>query len=243
MLKIAICDDEKVFTSKIEKIIKDTATDHGIQVSVDVFFDGAKLIEYMKLHEVAYDLIFLDIEMEELDGIETAKRIREFDDLVYLIYVTSHESYAVEAYEVEPFSFIVKPIQEEKVVKKFLRVYEKINKGMAYIGFKSRNDYRKVLLNEVMYFESDKRLIYIHLSDGSIEQYYGKLNDIEDKMKQTKKDFWRIHRSFLVNARYIKVKEYNKVILTNGETLNIGEDRRKDINLQYASMIERDMIN
>lgn len=243
MIKIAVCDDEEKFTSKVEEVINETALENGIQAEVDVFFDGSDLLNYMKTNDIRYDLLFMDIEMKKMNGLETARKIREFDEMVYLVYVTSHDSYAVDAYDVEPFNFIVKPIQKEIVQKTFLRVYEKISKAMVSFDYRCGKDYCKVMLNDVMYFESNKRMIHIHLADGSIESYYGKLNDIEDKLKQSKMDFWRIHKSFYVNARYIKVKGYNRVTLVNGEVLDISEDRRKTINMQYASMVEKDMIS
>lgn len=243
MIKIALCDDEKQYTTKVEEVLKEVAQDNGIQTEIEVFFDGSDLVDYMIKNEVCYDLIFLDIEMKKMNGLETARQIRVFDDFAYLIYITSHDSYAIEAYDVEPFKFLLKPIQEKELTRVFLRVCEKISRDMVSFDYKSGSTYCKVILDDVLYFESNKRKILIHLADGTIEQYYGKLNDVEEKSGQTKKNFWRIHKSFLVNARYIKVKEYNRVRLINGEILDISEDRRKDINLQYASMIEKDMLN
>lgn len=242
MLKIAICDDEIDFTAKIESIIEDVARENGIQIDIDVFFNGLTLLKNIKNNNVRYDIIFLDIEMENMDGLETARKIRELDEIVFLIYVTSHKNYAIEAYEVHPFQFIVKPIEVDIIKKYFLLIYEKINRGTFYYEYKFKKDYYRVMVNDIMYFESDKRVINIHMFDGTIHTYYDKLNVIEKQMKLRKVDFWRIHRSILVNVRYIKCKAYDHVVLSDGSVFLISEDRRKDINAQYVGMIEKEMI-
>lgn len=241
MLQIAICDDDVKCTTKIEEIIQKTAKEKGIHLEIDVFDDGLALFEYIEKNQVRYDILFLDIEMEEMDGLEVAKRIRNVDEIVCLIYVTSHTDYAIAAYEVQPFQFIVKPFEDDIVKKYFFKAYEKISRGNLYFHYKFRKNFHKVLINDIMYFESDKRMIIIHLADGSIQKFYDKLNVINEQVSHNKADFWRIHRSLLVNARYIKEKSYNQVTLTDGTLLYISEDRKKDINMQYANMIERDM--
>lgn len=242
MLKIAVCDDEIGFTAKLESIIEDVAGKKGIQIDIDVFFNGLSLLKNIKHNNVRYDIIFLDIEMEAMDGLETARQIRELDELVFLIYVTSHKNYAIEAYEVHPFQFIVKPVEEDIIKKYFLMVYEKISMGTFYYEYKFKKDYYRVLVKDIMYFESNKRLIHIHMFDGTTYTYYDKLNTIEEKLSGRKVDFWRIHRSILVNARYIKCKAYDHVVLSDDSVFLISEDRRKDINAQYVGMIEKEMI-
>lgn len=242
MIKIAICDDEKECTSKIEDVLLETASNHGVKIEVSVFFDGEKLVDYMVQNEERFDLIFLDIEMGKMDGIETAKRIREFDEMVYLIYVTSHKNYAIDAYDVQPFQFIVKPFEERMIADNFMRIYEKINRGNFYFEYKKRMVFYKVLVNDIVYFKSDRRVIQIHMNDGSVHEYYDKLNKIEEKMLKSKMSFWRVHRSYLVNARYIVEKAYDHVVLFNGENLLISEDRRKEMNMQYTKMVEQNML-
>lgn len=241
MLKIAVCDDEIGVTSKVETILKRTAREYGIQIDIDVFFDGLGLYKNIENNKTKYDLIFLDVEMKNMDGLETAKKIRKLDELVFLIYITNHKNYAIAAYEVHPFQFIVKPIEEGAIEKNLLLVYEKISTGTFYYEYKFQRDYYKVVVNDIMYFESDKRVINIHLMDGTVSKYYDKLNIIEKRMQQRGVDFWRIHCSLLVNARYIKRKAYDHIVLFDGTVFCISEDRRKDIDEQYANTIVKEM--
>ena len=186
-------------------------------------------------------MVFLDIEMEHMDGMETARQIRKKNKIVLIIFVTSHTSYAIEAYSVHPFQFIVKPIEENIVCDYFYQAYEVITAGEFYYEYKYNKEYYRILVNDIMYFESEKRMIRICLKDGTSKQYYDKLNAIQEKFEDSKADFWRIHQSILVNSRHVMKKGIDYIELTNGEQLNISEDRRKEINAYYIDKIEKTM--
>ena len=189
-----------------------------------------------------YDLLFLDIEMKEMDGLTAAKEIRKRDEMTMLIYVSSHESYAVEAYDVQPFQFLVKPVNFETVRKYFMKAYEKLTTGPNYFlcGFKS--DTHILRMSEIMYFRSNRRVIQVYMSDGSIYKFYGKMNDLEERLKREKADFWRIHQSYLVNVRYIGIISYDQILLKNKKALSISEDRRKTISEKYCDYIKGNII-
>lgn len=242
MIRIGICDDDIQFTGRIEKIIKRLAKDNNIHADIDVFFDGVNLLEHMKAGNIRYDLIFMDIEMEGMNGLETAHKIRESDEIVLLIYITSYESYALEAFEVHPFQFLLKPLDEKQLCHYFYKAYERIMSGDFYFNYKYKKDFYKILVKDIMYFESKKRLIRIHKADGTISEFYGKLNNIEAEMQNRKVDFWRIHQSYLVNAKYIIRKAYNHVEMMNNEKLLVTEDRRKKLNSCYIKLMEEEML-
>lgn len=103
MLKIAICDDDIKFTVRMENILRDAAHEKGIQIRIDTYLDGVALIENMNNSGCQYDIMFMDIVMKRMNGLETARLIRKFNEFVYLIFVTNYQEYAIEAYEVQPF--------------------------------------------------------------------------------------------------------------------------------------------
>lgn len=242
MLNIAICDDEVGFGVKLENILIEIEKKEKIQMDIDVYLSGLELIKGIEIDKIYYDIIFLDIEMGGINGLETAKKLREQDEMATLIYVTGHSSYAVEAYEVQPFRFVVKPIDRNIIYQYFMKAYEKIVAGNFYFQYKFQKNYYKVLIGDILYFESEKRIIWIYLENGSVRKFYDKLNNIEKKMKQEKVDFYRLHKSLLVNSRYIVRKAYDHVELINGKILDISEDRRKEIGALYIEAIEGDMI-
>lgn len=242
MLNVAICDDEMDEIEKLEGILENISSQHGIHVELEDFLSGEKLLKQMEQNNIRYDLIFLDIEMKHMDGLDTAKRIRELDERVYLIYVTGFESYALKAYEVHPYHFILKPISVEMIEKCFLKVYKNLSSEASYYEYRYKKDYYKLPMSDIMLFESDRRRINIYLADGSIFTYYDKLSLIEEKMKNRKAVFWRIHQSYLVHVKYIRHKAFDYVVLMNGQKYYISENRRKEINEQYLKLIEGQFI-
>lgn len=242
MLNVAICDDEMDEIEKLEGILENISSQYGIHVELEDFLSGEKLLKQMEQNNIRYDLIFLDIEMKHMDGLDTAKRIRELDEKVYLIYVTGFESYALKAYEVHPYHFILKPISVEMIEKCFLKVHMNISSEACYFEYRYKKDYYKLPVSDIMLFESDRRRINIYLADGSIFTYYDKLSLIEEKMKNRKAVFWRIHQSYLVHVKYIRHKAFDYVVLMNGQKYYISENRRKEINEQYLKLIEGQFI-
>ena len=109
MLEIAVCDDDILIAADIEKMLEKLSLIVAIKVEIDVFYDGSTLVDYIKKGK-RYDIIYLDIEMRKQNGVEAARIIRRIDKKVLIIYVTSHESFAKEVFEVSAFRFITKPI-------------------------------------------------------------------------------------------------------------------------------------
>ncbi|MGB8454871.1 MAG: LytTR family DNA-binding domain-containing protein [Anaerocolumna sp.] len=242
MLNIVVCDDDIRFTGKFERMLYAIAEQENITADIEVLWNGAELINNICNEKKCYDLIFLDIEMKGMDGLEVARKIREIDEVALLIYVTNYKSYAIEAYEVQPFQFIVKPVTINFLYKYFKKAYEKIISGAFYFEYKYEKFYCKILVNEIMYFESKKRVIYIHIFEKMVQKFYDKLNNVEERLKNEKVDFWRIHQSYLVNTRYIRRKSYDEIELVNGKILYISEDRRKEVSEFYCDHIGGDIV-
>ena len=137
MLNVAICDDD----------IQD--------VEIEVFWNGENLVESIEKGDF-FDIIFLDIEMEREDGISAAKRIRNFDKNVLIIYVTSYENHMKESFAVRPFRFLIKPVNEKIIMTCFKAAYEEITSGDYYFRYSFQRVNHKVAIKDILYFESNK---------------------------------------------------------------------------------------
>jgi len=227
MIKIAICDNEYQTAVEIEQWITTISEKRFIEADTDVFSDGEELI-----HEIerinSYDIIFLDIEMEIMDGIKTAKKIRKIDKNVVIIYVSGYEAYAIETFEVNPFRFIVKPVKKEMFEKIYLAAVERVTLDDAFFQFKYGKSFYKESLEDIIYFESNRRIINIITVHGNFK-FYGKLNEVQERVATAKTTFLRIHQSYLVNYKYINRLSYDFVEMRNGVRLSISEEKQKKI--------------
>lgn len=234
MLSIAICDDDIQTTGRMEMLIEKIAKQNFTDTDIEVFWNGKSLADAVVAGE-RFDIIYLDIEMDKEDGISAAKRIRTYDKNVLIIYVTSHENHMRESFAVRPFRFLVKPVSEEQMENCFKAAYEDINSEDFYFRYSYQRINHKVPIRDILYFESNRRKVFIITEEESFE-LYGKLNEIEDSLKACKVSFLRVHQSFLVNYKHVKGQAYDFVIMDNGKKISISEDRRKMISEQYCSM-------
>lgn len=235
MLRIAICDDESSYVEKMIKYIMDYNKDKLNQIEINEFYSGESLVNHIVKGEL-FDIIYLDIEMDKLDGISTAITIREYDINVLLIYVSSHESYYKQLFEVEPFRFIKKPINKNQFKDVLEKAISRLEKVSEDFHFQYNKSIIKLPLKDIMYFDSQIRVVNIY-TENQIYTYYDKLDNVEKKVKEITNMFIRVHKSYLVNYSYIKQWEYAQVTLYNGYIIQISEDRRKMIRKKYMELI------
>lgn len=241
MINIAVCDDDLVFASKIESILYNIAKQKLIDVMVEVFSDGSELWKHISSGEI-FELLYLDIEMMKLNGIDLAKKVRENDTNVIIIYISSYENYFIELFEVEPFRFIKKPVDEKIFIDYFDKAYERIIQNEAYFEYKFNKVPHKILTKNIMYFESCGRLILVRTKTES-GKFYGKLNAVEKQLQNSKIPFLRIHQSYLVNYRFVQEISFSKVVLTNNTELQISEDRQKEIRTKYNELLGGEFLD
>ncbi len=241
MLNIAICDDDLIFASRVETILLEISKLRLIDMDIEVYSDGCELWNEVSSGKV-FDLLYLDIEMIQLNGIDVAKRIRENNTSVIIIYISSYENYFIELFEVEPFRFIKKPIDEKIFFSYFNKAYERILQDEAYFEYRFNKIPHKILTKDIIYFESSGRLIKVWEKGGE-GKFYGKLSIIEKQLQPGKISFLRIHQSYLVNYSFIKEISFSRVVLMNGTELQISEDRQKAIRVKYNELLGGEFLD
>lgn len=238
MIQIAICDDDMTTTSQIEEYIRQIEIEQHIQVQCRIFFDGKSFMQSVESGEV-YDLIYLDVEMPLMKGLDVAKKLREMEISSLIIYISNYETYCESMIETEPFRFLRKPINDVDLFRKyFMSAYKKLENRNEYYTYSYKKIHHKININDIMYFESNNRKICIH-TNGNQENntFYGQLDKVEKELESKSCTFIRIHQSYLVNSMYINTVQHDAVILENKDELPISEKRQKEI--QRKLFLER----
>ncbi|MBD5548615.1 MAG: response regulator transcription factor [Lachnospiraceae bacterium] len=227
MLKIAICEDERRYAEDLEWGIKVWAANEGINVGIKKYKDSTQLFDGL-IREGMFDIFFLDIEIDEMNGIEIAELVREEDVLTTIIFVSQYEDYYKEAYNVHPFHFLSKPINPQKLEKTMDAYMAMRGRGIETFTFHIRRTRYSVRVNEIIYFFSENRHITV-VCENRKYTFYGKLGVIQKEMEEGNSCFLRIHQSYLVNMDYVKEFHYKELILFNGQSLHISRENRKKI--------------
>ena len=216
-MQIAICDDEvsmvQILEEKIKKLLPDAV--------IEKYLSGDELIASGSKP----DILFLDIQMPGMDGMETAKVLRQDNEDMILIFVTAAEEYVFQAFDVGAFHYLVKPFSDEKlkeVVTKAvhnIKRSSRLEKDEKYIMVQTAGSHIKIFLRDIVYAEVYNRKVIIHTRSTDIE-YYGKLQELSD-MAGT--DFFRTHRAYLVHFKYVEKYDATNAIaqmlVANGHKL------------------------
>lgn len=232
MLRIAICDDVIELTSQLEKMIIEIGKRHFIEADIEIFYSGDELLKYIK-RENNFDLIFLDIEMEVINGIQVGNEIRESmkDNNTQIVYISGKTEYAMDLFRIRPFDFLVKPLDFNVVKRVFLTYLRAIDKT-TYFSYKKGRAHNNVEIKDIIYFEANNRKVNI-VSKDIKDSFYSSMIKVYENVKD--KGFIYIHKSFIVNTLYIRSYLYDKVILFDDKELPISQSRRKVIRHKILS--------
>ena len=236
MLKIAVVDDENSICSFVEKELLRLSKKYGILSDVDVYYSGEELIK--AINETFFDVIFLDIKMKELSGIDVSCLIRNKlkNESTQIVYITGNTEYALEVFDYDPFHFLAKPLDSSKIEKAFMKLIHKLNLKAESFTYKVGHDSFKVPIKDIIFFESHKREITIHYYDKQVndnqvndkeEVFYGSLENI--LMQLSKYNFLFIHKSYLINPIHVRKCTYEEVEMSNHVKLRIAQSKRKEI--------------
>lgn len=233
-MRIAICDDEK----NIRELIGAKVSKQYPEADILFFSNGEELL----LSDISIDILFLDIEMPGRNGMEIAEELRKRDNRLILIFVTAMEEYVFQAFDVGAFNYIVKPIEDGKFTDLLGRAVEKWHSRSSdvdesevkYMMINNGGVHIRVKIEDIVYAEVFNRKVAIHKLDESIE-YYGKMSDLEALVGDS---FFRPHRAYLVNLKYVEKYDATTIYLEKGTAL-MAKQKFSAFVKKYMKYIQR----
>lgn len=236
MLRIALCDDEMTARDSL-RVQLESVLMEGCEEIVYEFSSGAGAASWLKKHPGEIDLLFLDVEMKGQNGMETAAKIRQFDENLIIVFVTGHADYVFDGYHVGALDYMMKPVTPLKLQELLRRVREKMlqEKQQTYT-VKNTDGTWRFHFQDILYFYSDKRKVCLVTEHGEYP-FYAKLDDIEEKLNG---HFVRIHQRFLVNPRRVDYLGSDCVTMDDSEHKKLPCSRK--YKESAATQIARSMM-
>lgn len=232
MRKIAICDDSKLDRQLLKVVIQTYFENNEEEFKIFEYELGDNLLD-----DIEVELLFLDIIMNGTNGMKIARKLRDIQ-FTPIIFLTAHADYAVESYEVYAAGYLLKPYDTNKLT---LLLDEVLQRSVQKrIAVKVKKQHRYLEINDIMYAESDKHVLNIHLKDSRVIQTTEKLSELKKTINS--KRFIRCHQSYLVNMDYIKDAKTD-FILSNDIRIPIRVRGRKEIIERYHKYYSSERMN
>ncbi len=230
MITIAICDDENRIAEQIRTFTSDFLRVNHVEASIVRFSDGKELLDYEK----NIDILFLDIQMKGIDGMETARRLRCRNFRGVIIFITILKELVFQSFEVQAYDYLVKPIDRkkfDKTMERLLASLENVSKEKLLV----QKGYERSIIafDDIIFAEIMDKKVYLHLTSSEVVDYYDRIEKLESRLDER---FFRCHRSYLINLKYLKGCKNGTAYLENGKEIPVSRLRSKafsEVILQY----------
>ncbi len=234
MIRIAICDDEKHMSDHIRSMVSDFFRKKNQEISLHMFSSGEELLSY----NGRINILFLDIQMKGMDGMETARKLRADQFQGFLVFITVLKEMVFQSFEVQAYDYLVKPVDEKQFEKTMERLYASMqNASEDSLLVQKGYEGRIIPKDEIVFCEIIDRKIYLNLASGEVVDYYERIENLETKLDNR---FYRCHRSYLINLKHLKGYKNGTAYMDNGKEIPVSRLRSKEFSgvvLQYMKNI------
>lgn len=224
MYNIGICDDGKNVCTSIENMLLQYAQEKNIQVDTNVWYTGESLRDYL-VSGGYLDILFLDIELFKMTGIEVGNYIRnQLDNMgLQIVYISGKASYAQQLFKTQPLDFLVKPITQEQITEVMDMMLKIVKNRNERFEFQQGKEHYYIPMGDIVYLGSEGRKVKVVTMKSAFE-FYGKLKEVAKCLSE---DFIMIHQSYIINKEYVFRYTYEMVELIDGTILTISLANRK----------------
>lgn len=236
MVTVFLCDDNSETVEKYSRLIEHTAEKNQIDIALSVFYSGESLTFHMGDVPNLPDIIYLDVLMDKMNGIDTAKWLRKSGCKAEIIFLTSSEDYVFDSFDVFPVHYLLKTdTTNEKFEEVFLRAV-RLSEGKSAQKFvcKSGASRKIIPIKDISYFDIFRGVVTVHYGEKEKFSYWITMEELESQLLG--KGFVRTHRSYVINLQYVAKIERRTVLLKTEETIPIGvtyEEKVKEAFMDY----------
>lgn len=224
MYSIVVCDDEPKMLKDLLEAIKNIFSELSVEAEYYSTYSSIELLEHLKKEKA--DILFLDIDMPEYNGMQIAEYMLEHASKVLLIFVTNHDELVYESFQYQPFGFIRKSYFSKEVQQVIYRSIKVLAERQDTMIIRSNSDIIKIQLCDIVYFEADSNYVNVFMTNNTY-RYRESLGVLESKLAV--KGFIRIHKGFLVNQQFVHAIRYDEIELSDGRLLPIGRTNRENV--------------
>lgn len=231
MYKVAICEDNNLHLNILLNYFDKYKDKHGYNFDIDTFESGEGFInqDFTK-----YEIIVLDIQMKEIDGIETAKIIRNKNSSSKIIFTTSFDKYSIEGYKVNAHRYLLKPIDESEFIESITTILRELEEKEVYVNINNKDEIVRLKVVDIYYIEIYNRKTCIHTK---YNEYISKTSLNDWVYRLSKFGFALSHKSFLVNMNYIDSIEKDIIVLNNKKIVPVSKRKSKQFKDEFAKYI------
>ncbi len=228
--KIAICDDLESDRDYLKDLLNKWAINNSHLLNIDTFSSAESfLFHYEETKD--YDILLLDIEMGLMDGVSMAKKIRQDNDAVQIIFITGYSDYIAEGYEVNALHYLIKPVKEEKLFSVLERAIEKVNKNDVVLNLETANGMVRVPIYQIRFAEVFGNYVTIHAYDDVVVKMT--LNELEKILDER---FYRVGRSVIVNLNEVSRVTRTEIKLLDGTSIHLPRGAYDGVNRAIINM-------
>ena len=224
MYRFAICDDDPADIEYTGTLIREWSRTAGHQIEIERFPSGEAFLFAFE-EDQSYDVLFLDIEMKNLSGIDLAQKLRQLGSRIQIVFVTGYMDYIAQGYDVEALHYLLKPVTEEKLHGVLDRAVDRIRNRERELTITLSEGIVRIPLAEIQYLEVMGNYVTIHSGEN-----YSVKRTLSDLAQMLDQRFYRIHRSYIVNLQSVKKCTRTEVILKDGTALPLSRKHYEGLN-------------
>ena len=241
MLNVVLCDDNNEFLSYMEDIIKKIAIENEFNINIKTYLSGESVLFDLEesIHDI--DIIFIDVLMGDITGIDVAAKMRELESKAQIIFITSTKAHVFDALDFMPLHYLIKEEVNEEIIKKIfmkaINLSKKNKKGIFVYKVGHEKRYKKY--EDIIFFEIRNRVVNINCQGNIVEEFYSTMDNLEKQLHY--KQFVRIHRSYMINIEKVLSFDGKNVLLRNGIELPVGRKYINTLRDEYADFLLKNM--